>query len=164
MTCIEFNVKIEFFHGANSLLAALICSGFDISRFYYIGFISPKTEHRIKELRELSSINKVMVLMEAPYRLKQILTDISAVMHERRVYIGFDLTMPSEKHFRGSAKDILEKLGENNLKGEFVIVIDRSEKAVKEDIGNKYLNKNNKKELEEDMEENIEKEFNEERS
>ncbi|CAN5512870.1 16S rRNA (cytidine(1402)-2'-O)-methyltransferase [soil metagenome] len=137
--CIEFNVKIEFFHGANSLLAALVCSGFDISRFYYIGFISPKTEHRIRELKELAGISKVMALLEAPYRLKQILTDISKVMPVRKIYIGFDLTMPGEKHFRGKAMDILEELGTENIKGEFVIIIDKPEKIVRESAGNKYL-------------------------
>ncbi len=152
--CIEFNVKIEFFHGANSLLAALVCSAFDISRFYYIGFISPKSEHRIKELKDLSSINKVMVLMEAPYRLKQILTDISAVMPLRRIYIGFDLTLPAEKHFRGTAKSILDELGENNIKGEFVIVIDKSEKIIKESAGNKYLNLA-ENDIEDDIEDDI---------
>lgn len=138
--CIEFNVKIEFFHGSNSLLAALVCCGFDISRFFYIGFLSPKTEHRIKELQELSLNKRAMALLEAPYRLKQMLTDIAAAMPARKVYIGFDLTMPGEKHFRGTAGEILNELGENNLKGEFVIVIDRSEKVIKEYIGNKYLN------------------------
>ena len=136
--CIDFNVKIEFFHGANSMLAALVCSGFDISRFYYIGFISPKTEHRIRELKELSFNNKVLVLMEAPYRLKQILTDISSIMKERRVYVGFDLTMTTEKHFRGTAAEILAELGEENTKGEFVIVIDKVEKEARPYVGNKY--------------------------
>jgi len=121
--CIDFNIKLEFLHGPNSVLAAIVLSGFDISRFYYIGFLSPKSEIRKKELHDLKSLNKVFVLLEAPYRLKQILTDIAEAFPKRQVFIGFDLTMPAEKKFRGTAKDILTQIGEENLKGEFVIVI-----------------------------------------
>lgn len=123
--CIDFNIKLEFLHGPNSVLAAIVLSGFDISRFYYIGFLSPKSEIRKKELYDLKSLNKVFVLLEAPYRLKQILTDIAEAFPERQVFIGFDLTMQSEKKFRGTANEILLQIGEENLKGEFVIVIDK---------------------------------------
>lgn len=123
--CIDFNIKLEFLHGPNSVLAAIVLSGFDISRFYYIGFLSPKSDIRKNELYDLKSLNKVFVLLEAPYRLKQILTDISEAFPERQVFIGFDLTMPNEKKFRGTAKKILSEIGDENLKGEFVIVIDK---------------------------------------
>ncbi len=122
--CIEFNIKLEFLHGPNSVLAAIVLSGFDISRFYYIGFLSPKSEIRKREIYELKNINKVFALLEAPYRLKQILTDLAEVFPDTQIFIGFDLTMPNEKHFRGTASEILKQIGEENLKGEFVIVVD----------------------------------------
>lgn len=122
--CIDFNIKLEFLHGPNSVLAAIVLSGFDISRFYYIGFLSPKSEIRKKEIYDLKNINKVFALLEAPYRLKQILTDFAEVFPNTQIFIGFDLTMPGEKHFRGTAREILNQIGQENLKGEFVIVVD----------------------------------------
>lgn len=123
--CIDFNIKLEFLHGPNSVIAAIVLAGFDISRFYYLGFLSPKSDIRKKEIYSLKNLNKVFVLLEAPYRLKQILTDLAEVFPDRQIFIGFDLTMLTEKKFRGTAKDILSQIGEENLKGEFVIVVDK---------------------------------------
>lgn len=123
--CLEAGIKTEFIGGANSLLATIVLSGFDISRFYFIGFLSPKSEIRINELKKLTNINRVSVLMDAPYRLKTILKDLCEVFPNRRVFIGFNLTENSERHFRGTANEILNEIGENNIKGEFIIVIDK---------------------------------------
>jgi 16S rRNA (cytidine1402-2'-O)-methyltransferase len=123
--CIESDIKLEFIGGANSLLASIVLSGFDISRFYYYGFLSPKSEVRFSELEKLKYLDKVIVLMDAPYRLKKILTDIKIIFGERKIFTAFDITMKTEKQFRGSAEEILNEIGEENLKGEFVIIINK---------------------------------------
>ncbi|MBV6477498.1 MAG: Ribosomal RNA small subunit methyltransferase I [Ignavibacteria bacterium] len=123
--CIEFGIKTEFIGGANSLLASIVLSGFDISRFYFLGFLSPKTEIRKKELKRLTSIEKVMVIMDAPYRLKALLNDIKEIFPERKLFVAFNITEKSEMHFRGTAADILNEIGEENKKGEFIIFIDK---------------------------------------
>ena len=63
--------------------------------------------------------------MEAPYRLKAILQDIKDIFVHRKIFVAFDLTMQSEKKFRGTASEILDTIGEDNLKGEFLIIIDK---------------------------------------
>jgi 16S rRNA (cytidine1402-2'-O)-methyltransferase len=128
--CIEANFKLEFIGGANSLLASIVLSGFDISRFYYLGFLSPKAEIRISELEKLKHLDKVIALMDAPYRLKAVLNDIDKVFQERKIFVAFDITMIEERKFRGSAREILDEIGENNLKGEFVIIIDKFKEKV----------------------------------
>ena len=123
--CIDANIKIEFIGGANSVIASIVLSGFDISRFYYAGFLSPKSEIRKKELQSLKYLKRTIVLMEAPYRLKAILQDIKDIFVHRKIFVAFDLTMQSEKKFRGNASEILDTIGEDNLKGEFLILIDK---------------------------------------
>ncbi|MBK7160524.1 MAG: 16S rRNA (cytidine(1402)-2'-O)-methyltransferase [Ignavibacteria bacterium] len=123
--CIDANIKIEFIGGANSVIASIVLSGFDISRFYYAGFLSPKSEIRKKELQSLKYLKRTIVLMEAPYRLKAILQDIKDIFVHRKIFVAFDLTMQSEKKFRGTASEILDTIGEDNLKGEFLILIDK---------------------------------------
>lgn len=123
--CIDANIKIEFIGGANSVIASIVLSGFDISRFYYAGFLSPKSEIRKKELQSLKYLKRTIVIMEAPYRLKAILQDIKDIFVHRKIFVAFDLTMQSEKKFRGNASEILETIGEDNLKGEFLILIDK---------------------------------------
>ncbi|MBK6773869.1 MAG: 16S rRNA (cytidine(1402)-2'-O)-methyltransferase [Ignavibacteria bacterium] len=123
--CIDANIKIEFIGGANSVIASIVLSGFDISRFYYAGFLSPKSEIRKKELQSLKYLKRTIVLMEAPYRLKALLQDIKDIFIHRKIFVAFDLTMQSEKKFRGNASEILDTIGEDNLKGEFLILIDK---------------------------------------
>ena len=123
--CIDANIKLEFISGANSVLASVVLSGFDISRFFFLGFLSPKADIRKLELKKLKFMDKACVLMDAPYRLKVLLKDISDVFEERRIFVAFNITMPEERKFKGTAQDILDEIGEGNLKGEFVIVIDK---------------------------------------
>jgi 16S rRNA (cytidine1402-2'-O)-methyltransferase len=123
--CIDANLKMEFISGANSVLASVVLSGFDISRFYFMGFLSPKADIRKQEIRKLKFLDKAVVLMDAPYRLKVLLKDISDIFEERKIFVAFNITMPQERKFRGTAAAILNEIGEGNLKGEFVIVIDK---------------------------------------
>ncbi len=123
--CIEFEIGIEFCGGANSVMAALPLSGFDIIRFYYEGYVSKKTDQSRRQLTELSRLQAAIVLLETPYRLRQILHDIGETFEGRQVFVGFDLTMESEKIMRGTALGILETLGEGKKRGEFVIIINK---------------------------------------
>jgi 16S rRNA (cytidine1402-2'-O)-methyltransferase len=130
--CIEFNIKIEFLHGANSVLTALVLSGFDISRFHYLGFLSPKKEIREKELRDLNNIERTFVVLDTPYRLTTLLNDIYNHLPARNLFLGINLTMNNEKQLRGTAEQILSNLAElspdKKFKGEFVLVVDKIQK------------------------------------
>lgn len=130
--CIEFNIKVEFLHGANSILTALVLSGFDISRFHYIGFLSPKKEIRENELRDLNNIERTFVVLDTPYRLTTLLNDISSHLPARNLFLGINLTMNNEMQLRGTAEQILSNLSEispdKKFKGEFVLIIDKNQK------------------------------------
>lgn len=123
--CINAKIDVVPVPGANSLLPALVGSGFKPDKFYYAGWLSPKSDLRKKELLRLTSTKELIVLMETPYRLKAILTDISKIFGTKtKIVVAFDLTLPTEKFFRGSCADVLKIVTDKNLKGEFVILID----------------------------------------
>lgn len=126
--CIEFNIPFEFIPGANSLLTAIVLSGFDISRFYYLGFLSPKSGERKQQLVKLKSLDRVFAILDAPYRLVTLLKDIELNFPDRNIFVGFDLTMENERHFRGNASEILAEIGDEKIKGEFVVIMDKSHK------------------------------------
>jgi|WetSurMetagenome_2_1015567.scaffolds.fasta_scaffold337527_2 16S rRNA (cytidine1402-2'-O)-methyltransferase len=130
--CIEFNIKVEFLHGANSVLTALVLSGFDISRFHYLGFLSPKKEIREKELRDLNNIERTFVVLDTPYRLTTLINDIKQFLPARNLFLGINLTMNNEMQLRGTADKILSDLTElspdKKFKGEFVLVVDKYHK------------------------------------
>jgi 16S rRNA (cytidine1402-2'-O)-methyltransferase len=122
--CINAKIDVIPIPGANSLLPALVGSGFKLDKFYYAGWLSPKSEIRKKELLKLKTIKELIVIMETPYRLAAILTDVSKVLGASvQVCIAFDLTLPAEKYLRGTASEILKTVQSQKLKGEFVLII-----------------------------------------
>ncbi|HEX9006227.1 MAG TPA: 16S rRNA (cytidine(1402)-2'-O)-methyltransferase [Bacteroidota bacterium] len=117
-------VRIVPLPGASSLLPALIVSGFSLDQFLYYGWLSPKKERRQAELRQLREERRTIVIMETPYRLVPLLRDLASAFSQRRVCVAYDLTMPDEQLFHGSAADLYKELSSRELKGEFVVVIE----------------------------------------
>jgi 16S rRNA (cytidine1402-2'-O)-methyltransferase len=122
---VEQGMKIVPIPGASSLMPALTVSGFSIDEFVFAGWLSPKKERRRSELRALVRDRRTIVLMDTPYRLVALLRDLAEAFGEtRRVCIAFNLTLPDEQMFYGTAVQLHKRLSEKELKGEFVIVIE----------------------------------------
>ena len=124
---LENRVKVVPVPGASSLLAALIVSGFPLREFVFRGFLSPKKERRISEVQHLKREPRTIVLMEAPYRLVQLVRDIAEVFGPtRRVCVAFDLTLPTERIFHGTAPELYKLFAKEERKGEFVLLLEGS--------------------------------------
>jgi 16S rRNA (cytidine1402-2'-O)-methyltransferase len=122
--CISQNIEVIPVPGASSILPALTGSGLDIEKFYYYGWLSPKKDIRKQQLQRLRSLNEVVVIMDTPYRLKSLLEDIVKVIGKNlKVVLAFQLTMNNEKFYRGTAEEILSIVSQNNMKGEFVLLL-----------------------------------------
>ncbi len=122
---IQSNIRIVPLPGASSVLPALIVSGFPIDRFLYQGFLSPKRNRRITELQQLKKDPRTIVLLDTPYRLTQLVRDIAEVIGtSRRICVAFDLTLPTEEIFRGTAPELLKEFLKKGKKGEFVVVLE----------------------------------------
>lgn len=122
---IEQEIKIVPIPGASSLLPALTVCGFPIDQFLFYGFLSPKSNRRISELRQLYNERRTMAFMDTPYRLVSLLKDLAEIFgKERRICIAFNLTMPDEQIFRGTALELYRQFEKKNMKGEFVIVVE----------------------------------------
>ena len=123
--CISQKIDVIPVPGANSLLPALICSGLDFEKFYYYGWLSPKKDERRSELLKLKGIREVIVLLDTPYRLKSLLADVVKMLGKNiRTVLAFDLTMKTEKFYRGTAEEVLKIAEQKNIKGEFVLILD----------------------------------------
>lgn len=121
----EAGVVVTPVPGASSLMPALTVSGFGIDRFLFYGWLSPKKERRRAELRALVRERHAIVLMDTPYRLASLLRDLASAFGEgRRMCLAYNLTMPDERVFRGTAGELYQKVSGSGLKGEFVVVIE----------------------------------------
>jgi 16S rRNA (cytidine1402-2'-O)-methyltransferase len=121
---VSTGIKIIPLPGASSILPALITSNFDFEKFYYYGWLSPKKEIRRKELLNLKRIKETIVLMDTPYRLKAVLTDIAKLLGNKiSIVVAFQITMEGEEFIRGSVEKVLHEVEKRNLKGEYVLIL-----------------------------------------
>lgn len=110
--------------GVSSLLTALVGSGLDFEKFYYYGWLSPKKDIRRKQLLDLRKRKETVVLMDTPYRLKTLMEDVVKLLGSNiPCVLAFELTKEKEKFYRGNTGNILNVVGKENLKGEFVLII-----------------------------------------
>ena len=122
---VQQGIKIVPIPGASSLMPALTVSGFTIDQFLFYGWLSPKKDRRRAELRQLLQERRTIVLMDTPYRLAPLLRDLAETFGTaRRICVAFNLTLPGEQMFYGTATELSKKLSDKEMKGEFVIVIE----------------------------------------
>ncbi len=107
--------------GPSSILVALVRSGFSTDQFLFAGMLSRKPEERRRQLQALAEETRTVVLLETPYRLRQLLGDAAAIMPERRAYVGCNLTLPYETHHYGTFAELWERFRRTHFRGEFVL-------------------------------------------
>lgn len=123
--CIQNDIQIMPVVGANSLIPALTASGLDIEKFYYYGWLSAKKEERRKELNRLKNLKELIVILDTPYRLIKLLSDVERIFgKDQQIVLAYKLTMVEEEIFRGKITKILPIIKKAELKGEFVLLIE----------------------------------------
>ncbi|GIW05340.1 MAG: ribosomal RNA small subunit methyltransferase I [Dehalococcoidia bacterium] len=107
--------------GPSAPLAALTVSGLPADRFVYEGFLPRKSGERRRALRALASEPRTIVVLEAPHRLRESLTDVLAELGNRAIAVCRELTKLHEEVFRG---DVVGALAHFTApRGEFVLVL-----------------------------------------
>ncbi|MGA1723796.1 MAG: 16S rRNA (cytidine(1402)-2'-O)-methyltransferase, partial [Ilumatobacteraceae bacterium] len=117
----EAGHQVEAVPGASALLAALVVSGLDSTRFTFEGFLPRSGRDREERLAEVSASAVTVVIYEAPHRLERTLADLGAACGgERRVSVSRELTKMHEETLRGT----LASIDVGTPRGEYVIVLE----------------------------------------
>lgn len=136
-SCIEENIKVVSIPGANAALTALIASGIIPQPFYFYGFLNRNRKEKKKELEDLKARDATMIFYESPHRLKETVTLIHEYFGDRQMVAGRELTKKFEEYIRGTVSDILTWINENEVRGEFVLIVSGSaNKEIQEDQTN----------------------------
>jgi 16S rRNA (cytidine1402-2'-O)-methyltransferase len=110
--------------GASAVLGALAASGRPTDAFRFCGFLPVKTTQRRKILEQLRAETCTLVFYEAPHRILDTLSDISAVYGDRPVAVARELTKLHEEFLRGTADQVRAQLAERpSVKGEITLLI-----------------------------------------
>ncbi|WP_057767542.1 16S rRNA (cytidine(1402)-2'-O)-methyltransferase [Cytobacillus praedii] len=119
--------------GANAALTALIASGLNPQPFYFYGFLNRQKKIKRQELEKLAKFTATTILYEAPHRLKETLTLIDEQMGGRRIVLCRELTKKYEEFIRGTVKEVLNWATNEEVRGEFCLIIEGSSTEENED-------------------------------
>lgn len=122
--------------GANAALTALIASGLVPQPFYFFGFLQRHKKERRTQLEKLAKREETMVFYEAPHRLKETLKDIELVLGNRRITLARELTKKFEEFLRGTITEAIEWTTNNEIRGEFCIVLEGNANGSDEEESN----------------------------
>ena len=110
--------------GANAALTALIASGLIPQPFYFFGFLNRNKKERRLQLEKLAKREETILFYEAPHRLKEALKDLHLVLGNRRIVLARELTKKFEEFLRGTIEEAIEWVESNEIRGEFVVVVE----------------------------------------
>ncbi len=120
--CIEKDFKVTVIPGPNSIIAALVMSGFPIRSFYFEGFI-PQKKGRKKKLEEISRRKEMTVFFESPFRIEKLIRELNELCPNREIALCRELTKKFEEVITGTVSEIYVNLKSLKLRGEFVIIL-----------------------------------------
>lgn len=123
----EGGIDISPIPGVASLTTAISVCPFDLDQFLFLGFLPPKSDLRERSLSRHTRSDLPMILMDTPYRLNKLLTEVSKVFgRNQMIFLACDLTLPSESLLLGTVQEVLAIIKER--KAEFILILDKPER------------------------------------
>lgn len=141
--------------GANAALTALIASGLSCQPFYFYGFLSRSKKEKKEELENLKKQKATLVFYESPHRMKETLAIMHEILGNRNIALCRELTKKFEEFIRGSLEEILEWSNQDEIRGEFCLIVEGADdQQLEEEISwwepmtieehvNQYINSKN---------------------
>jgi 16S rRNA (cytidine1402-2'-O)-methyltransferase len=117
----DAGIRVSPVPGPSAVAAILSVAGLPADRFVFDGFLPSRAGERRKRLRALAAEPRTVVVYEAPHRVKATLADMAEVLGARVIVLGRELTKVHETILRGSAHEILARMGDGDVKGEIAI-------------------------------------------
>jgi 16S rRNA (cytidine1402-2'-O)-methyltransferase len=110
--------------GPSAFAALVSVAGGTDKTVVFEGFLSPKQGRRRARLKELMAAGAAVVLYESPFRIIKLLENIVEIDKVRYICIGREMTKVHEEYIRGTAEEVLARLGGRNEPiGEFSVFI-----------------------------------------
>jgi len=125
--CVKEKIQVSPIPGPSAVLAGLVISGLPTDRFMFLGFLPKKQGKKEKLLEKVKEVQKVIpqtvIFYESPFRIVGTLKMLEQILPEAEVVIGRELTKKFEEVQRGTARELIGKLGDKKIKGELVVLL-----------------------------------------
>jgi 16S rRNA (cytidine1402-2'-O)-methyltransferase len=117
-------ISVTSLPGASAALTALTLSGLPTDRFFFEGFLPPKSAARRERANALARVPATLIFYEAPGRLADSLADLAAELGPRPAAVARELTKVFEEIRRGDLAGLAAEYAAGAPpKGEIVIVV-----------------------------------------
>lgn len=120
---IQRNIPVSFIPGPTSSISALIMSGFDTSRFTFIGFISKKYSQMVSQISQYRKNKETLIFFATALNIKDFIAASFDALGERNICVCRELTKIHEEYIRGTNNE-LKDTDLSFIKGECVVVIE----------------------------------------
>jgi len=121
--CLKYNIPYDVLPGANALLTAYANSGFLDTEFTFFGFLPHKGKERQYKLEKILHCSNLAILYESPHRLLKLLEELKNNIPNQEIFLVKELTKKYQTRYKDSAQNIYNILKDENIKGEWVILI-----------------------------------------
>lgn len=127
--------------GCSALAAAASVAGFNMDKFLFLGF-PPAKKKRKKFFEEVLSSKQPVIFYESKYKILKTLGELTPYYHSHgneftevlempKIVVCQELTKKFEKTYRGNIAEVLEQLKKSDLRGEFVVIVDKCDRFKK---------------------------------
>lgn len=113
--------------GPSVVVTALAVSALPTDQFTFVGFLPRTSGDRQELIKTVAGTSATLVILEAPHRLRDALTDLLVILGDRPIAVCRELTKMHEEVFRGRLTGALERFIEP--RGEFTLVIEGNRQA-----------------------------------
>lgn len=131
---VESNIKFTVVPGANAGLSALILSGFDASKFAFLGFLSEKNKELKIQLDQIKTFYGSIIIYSSKYNLNKDLASLYSVLGRVRVAVVSEITKLHENVVIVNLPYTFEE-----PKGEYVLIVENIAKMIEQPTDNQLL-------------------------
>ena len=120
---IRNHINILPIGGVSAAIIALSNSGFDTSKFSFIGFLPRKKSKKRKILLNFKDRDETLILFESPHRIIELLQDLLELFGNREITLCREMTKLHEQTIHSSLEEILKSTDSINFRGEITLVV-----------------------------------------
>jgi 16S rRNA (cytidine1402-2'-O)-methyltransferase len=121
---VNAGIAVQPVPGASALLASLVVSGLDTSRFIFFGFLTRSGRERRAELDEITESHHTVVIYEAANRVVATLAELERLGNgDRPAVVAREMTKQFEEVRRGTVGELRAYYEEHPARGEVVLLI-----------------------------------------
>jgi 16S rRNA (cytidine1402-2'-O)-methyltransferase len=119
--CRAENLQITTLPGASALMCLISMAGAQMKNFIFAGFPPAERDQRADALSYWALEKRAVVLMDTPYRLAKLLSELAGFAPERKALLGMDFTLETETVLEGTLTHLAAQVQER--KAEFMILL-----------------------------------------